>query len=715
MSDEEYDVNQEGEEETSPADQLGETAEASPQEAEEGVTPTTGTAAPLEILPEKKPLRDEVLVDLRQSEPVRVLLKDSGLPPWLRYIISDDIFYFNREVDGPPQPPVVAADGAHVEVETSLPTNVANTPFVLSANSDGSYSAYATEPDAGAVSKAPVVEPNGNSGKRPEETQEDAADEKDDTAGAVTGDAPADVVSNDTRSSSQPDIIIDALTLAALFSRDVLKRFMRHPTTTFSTLQSWIIGQGATDAMLENIAEAKSGDAKLRLKIDYNPFFLQLRNDLPSGNSWKYVISTFARAGLHASKPIDTSLLVTPQLVLTYAQLLMLLPRSQVLAWTQPKREGDEERSGEDLAGQPLSYLLGNTLLELRRREARCVNGRPSLKVSASAALKKFLPANPALVEETLDDVPLSNDYAARTYFPPTLYLWQSDVALLAIGLYAQHEELLPVFKELLGLKLRKARRHDDNSGTFHLLYNALPLMRLDAGQHVIFVSPAWRLFTNTGQVNAAEYATSAAAELAAKEPRLVAAFARKFFLELSTGSQGGNASQLAVLEKSAPAVSEAILLCQRSYERLYSEIANGQASAATLDAVVASETLDESTVFSPLVLYQAIVGRNYSVLKHLVASKNVVTVQRDVSSNQVDVLEAALDTADPVLLRHVVECGVSLNTVIHHGLHSGLSLVQTLAEGQFDAALELWRAVERNRVADPTKKHGLLRNVMSH
>ena len=159
----------------------------------------------------------------------------------------------------------------------------------------------------------------------------------------------------------------------------------------------------------------------------------------------------------------------------------------------------------------------------------------------------------------------------------------------------------------------------------------------------------------------------------------------------------------------------ESLSKCSQLFDSLLREVQSGTANAERLEGLVANEELDAATVFSPIVLHQALYARNFSVLKHLIGSKGVVSTQRDFLSHEVDVLEAALDESDASLLQHIVGCGISLNTVVFNGLHSGLSLVQTLHAGDFEAALELWRTVERNRVADPTKKHGLLRNVINH
>ena len=680
-------------------DALGETAQQQEKQPDEQK----------EILPDKKPFTGEVLIDLKDSGSVRVLFKDSSLPPWLPYLLADDVFYYLRELEASSGGVVPAATEASPDRDGGLegPPNVANTIFSLSPNADGSYSAWLGEAAAVAapVQRVGITEPPKRSAADADGDGDDgAADEQ--QAPAV---AAADVVSNDTR-ASLPDLAVDAVTLAALFSAEILKRFFAHPTTLLTSLQQWIVAQGPSDTILNNISGAKPS-SKNKLKIDYNPIFQQMQDDSASSSTWKVVLNTFAKAGLHAQKPVDPALITTPQLAIAFVQLLAILPRSQISTWTQPKREADEDRTDEAslMFSQPLSYLLGNIVLELRRRDARCCNGRPAPKIPASQVVKKFIPANPAQIED-LDDLSVSKDFSRRPYFPVSMYLYQSDLALVALGLYAQHEDLLPAFQDLLALKRRKSRRHDDASGTFQLLYHALPLFTCEIGQHVINVSPSWKLFTPTGLVHPQAFAASAAAELVQKEPRLVKSFARKFFLEISSQDE-----IMKTLEKTAPTMHESLSKCSQLFDSLLREVQSGTANAERLEGLVANEELDAATVFSPIVLHQALYARNFSVLKHLIGSKGVVSTQRDFLSHEVDVLEAALDESDASLLQHIVGCGISLNTVVFNGLHSGLSLVQTLHAGDFEAALELWRTVERNRVADPTKKHGLLRNVINH
>ena len=397
-----------------------------------------------------------------------------------------------------------------------------------------------------------------------------------------------------------------------------------------------------------------------------------------------------------------TPICTTPQMVLSYLDFLMHIPRSALASWTKTKLEDPEDDiedaadialdpTSEEHQERPLSYMLGNVLLDIRRREARKRRGKKDMRLGMFAAHKaaltaKFVESNTVLdplvtarhavnvVAEEAEAQAAARHLSVKSEFlsswkgaaegessvhapatewddvpsfwPVSLRLYDSDLVALACGRYGA----LETFQEVLRIKAerREPRLVDDTVGTYHLLLQLLPELAASCSQYLLHYAancvPVIPILTARSTITSfdlldtlaaidpesTETETTTIEGVSCRSTSLCLQIAQQFYQRWSSDSLF-----LDSLQARAPSVHRYVCCEIDKFHRLLSGVENGDISPEQLDAWVLTadgvdtgDCLPSRDIYSPRVMYAAIRGRNTAVIVHLATRHDVITAQ---------------------------------------------------------------------------------------
>ncbi|MDP2059129.1 MAG: hypothetical protein Q8J97_05270, partial [Flavobacteriaceae bacterium] len=328
-------------------------------------------------------------------------------------------------------------------------------------------------------------------------------------AGATDGAGRAAAANAQDEDEAEAEVVIvDALTLAAIFSAAVLNVCLSQPNLSTKTLTDFCAATvGHKSVIVENMvaAQAKAhekvaNEAKRRkVAIDFS--WLWVRQTLPgdAGDALLPTMRSYVQRLIAAkvvpAGGISAALLTSAAAARSYVYLLWLMPKSTLKAISaaaptedEPAPPAEDEEEGGSGGGSKrkcVSAFLSGLLLDVRRRLARRKAGKRDLRQTPADAQGPLFPAK---LEDAFDLV-VADKYGARDYVPSPLVLRASDLALLMLAM-APAEFAADSFQRLLKLKLAVARAADSNSGLAHVLLHSISEVTEPAAKAIILSTP---------------------------------------------------------------------------------------------------------------------------------------------------------------------------------------------------------------------------------
>ncbi|CUG87140.1 Hypothetical protein, putative [Bodo saltans] len=489
-------------------------------------------------------------------------------------------------------------------------------------------------------------------------------------------------------------------------------------------------------------------------KTNFEPFFSAISANGTRNQLLLRLARALAKSGCVPKGPIATeTLLTTPDAVWLYLELLRAWPRSLIAQWTLPlAAEGDDPVDEDTRKTKPLSYVLGSMVLDNRRRSQRTVVGKAALRTSALRAFRGLMPAKLLTVEQG-DDTIVCPAYSPKTdgTLPLSLTLLQSDLILLLIG-SMEEASLAELFADILRLRAQHPNRalaHEDRTALWHSLFHNIHHLQPWAAQELIKAAPFNSLFLKGGLARVEDFSarylfeydgrfaqSPGACEEAVERHQFFLAhlakkFTAKFWPELAESEatmiplerQGlGYLSSVMEAQKAHRAVLEVTIqpAAQRKEQNIIDVLERAWVDGSSDDPVALHETIFHSTLMG-----LAMDAKNITVVKFLAQRASVVTVRTHGGTTaDVGLLDEALRRGDHDLLRALIDLGLELTHGTRQGLVSGVGALQAppdfdkvlptedaiaAADAASMALIEHWMLVNKDRIADPEKRNGLL------
>jgi hypothetical protein len=491
-----------------------------------------------------------------------------------------------------------------------------------------------------------------------------------------------------------------------------------------------------------------------KTKTNFEPFFTAISADATRNKLLLRLARDLAKSGCVPNAPIPTDqLLTTPDTVWLYVELLRSWPRSLIAQWTLPlPAEGDDPVDEDTRKAKPLSYILGSMLLDNRRRRQRTVVGKSALRTSALRTFRGLMPAKLLTVEQG-DDTIVCPAYSPKAdgSLPLSLTLLQSDLIMLVVG-SIEEASLAELFADILRLRAQHPNRAlllEDRTALWHSLFHNIHHLQPWAAQELFKAAPFHRLFLKGGLARVEDFCarylfeydgrfaqSPGACDEAVERNQFFLAhlgktFTAKFWPELAESEatmiplerQGlAYLSLLMDAQKAHRAVLEVTIqhVAQRDEQRTVDVLERAWAQGNSEDPVALNDTIFHSTLMG-----LAMDAKNLTVVRFLAQRASVVTVRTHGGSTaDVGLLDEALRRGDHDLLRTLIDLGLELTQGVRQGLVSGIGALQSPpdfnkilpTEDAIDAAdaaamdlIQHWMLVNKDRVADPEKRHGLL------
>ena len=765
-----------------------------------------GAATPASVDAHMNPA--EAMWALTRVARVSFAADTTSLPTWVRYLVADDMFYFQRVLEGKGSPshPVAEEEGASANAAGEAATDEGGGDATAAAGSGAGADAGATA--AGAIGFDPnlkfVVEPpaEGSAADEPfvlkiyvppaevvDNTEAPAGGEGDaaggqaaeDGGGAVDDDAGAAAAaadgSGEASKSGQgaeeppaaPPIILDALTLAALFSTDVLTYALRSSpqavagTVSLEGVCQWLImaSDDRINPSLEALLSVLSHDPKRKVVPSIEPLFAVAVSGAASDidrrlshNAFQ-LLQSFLRSNVAPNLPFDGRRLASVAGVRYYVDLLCAVPRTLLVSWMEPL-PGTEESGGQELP-PPVAPLLGKILLDIRKRRAR---DRTGSKQSVTNAEIIHARALPKVLESGPEDPVVTDTWLPRGYAPSPLRLYASDLVLTALS---GRNDTLASYRSLL---LRKC---DDEAtrrpfwapvGTFQLLWNSLHDMLPAAAVLTVKWTPravmerrwlslssvvqAWTLGfyppkPQSSQVASRAESSPQVGDLAGHAqsstvitppavPTVNLAALHASFADIAE-IVARRFSDLIVhhphemhimdsVKEQLPMLAGKISVMQQLVKQAENVLQSATASSVTdvekittaLSAIDGELGRDSELLLTPEMMHNAIQSGNTAGLLWLANRGVSRTVPRGSTRAPVSVLEYCCRQGNYELVSFLVSCGANLDTLWEGGNTTArLYLQEHLSAEGIAELLSVYNQKQRDRGVDPVYKHGIL------